>query len=160
MLVKRDICVSEKDLYFCVTYIPPEDSTVYTTVYSDLYDFDFFEHISDDVRSQCDQGDVFITGDSNIRTSDRPDYVENINLQRYVTKPGIEEYIVPSRKPQDKHINNVGQKLLSFCKEHNLSIVNGRLDDGKCTCSTVNRSRSGCSLVDYLIMNHDLFLFH
>jgi len=118
-LVKRDICVSEKDLYICVTYIPPEDSTVYTTVYSDLYDFDFFEQISDDVRSQCDQGDVFITGNSNIRTSDRPDYVENINIHRYVTMPGIEEYIVPS-----------------------------------------NRRRSGCSLVDYLIMNHDLFLFH
>ena len=38
--IKRDIFVSEKDLYFCVTYIPPEDSTVYKTVYDfDLYHF-------------------------------------------------------------------------------------------------------------------------
>ena len=50
----------------------------------------------------------FITGDLNSRTSDRPDYVEHINLQRYVTMPGIEEYIAPNRKSQDKQINNVG----------------------------------------------------
>ena len=101
-----------------------------------------------------------ITEYLNSVTSDRPDYVENINIQRYVTMPGIEEYIVPSRKSQDKQINNFGQKLLSFCKEHTLSIVNGRLDDGKCTYFTVNKRRSGCSLIKYLITNHDLFLFH
>ena len=41
-------------------FIQPEDSTVYNTVYSDLYDFDFFEQNSDDVRSYCDQGDVLL----------------------------------------------------------------------------------------------------
>ena len=73
--------------------------------------------------------------------------------------PGIEEYIVPNRKSQDKQINNVGLKLLSFCKEHDLSIVNGRLDDGKSTCFTVNRRSSGCSLIDYLMTNRELFDF-
>jgi len=112
------------------------------------------------VRSNCDPGDVFfITGDLNNRTRDRPDYVENINLQRYVTMPGIEEYVVANRKSQGKQINNFGLKLLTFCKEHDLTIFNGRLDDGKCTYFTVNRRSSGCSLIDYLMTNRELFDF-
>lgn len=33
----RDIFGRDRDLYLCLTYIPPEDSTVYKTIDSDLY---------------------------------------------------------------------------------------------------------------------------
>lgn len=63
----------------------------------------------------------------------------------------IDEYDLSVRKSQDKHINTFGLILLTLCKEHDEHIVNGRLDDGKHICFTVNRRGSGCSLIYYLI---------
>ena len=41
---------------------------------------------------------------------------------------------------------------MSFCKDHDLLLVNGRLDEGQCTYHTVKRNLAGSSLVDYLLV--------
>ena len=35
---------SEKDVYLCICYVPPEDSSLYTNSKSDLYQLDFYEY--------------------------------------------------------------------------------------------------------------------
>ena len=58
---------------------------------------------------------------------------------------------VPLRQSCDTVVNSFGHKLLSLCKQHDLLVVNGRLDNGCFSCYKVVRNTAGSSLVDYLI---------
>lgn len=143
------------DIYFCVCYIPPENSMVYKNVHSNLYECDFFEILNDDILIYSDKGTVFLTGDTNSRVGEKHDFIDDMNLNRYVYMP--ENYsnndILPTRCSNDKIVNTFGTKLLTLCKENDLHIVNGRLENGDFTCFTVNRISTGASVVDYLITN-------
>ena len=66
------------DQYFCLCYIPPEDSKLYKYHNSELYNFDFFECLNSDIRHYSDCGEVYLTGDFNARTECRADFIENI----------------------------------------------------------------------------------
>ena len=101
-----------------------------------LYDFDFFASISDDILNLTDKGLLFITGDLNSRTGTDLDFTENIGLDRFVDTPPL---VSQQRKSQpknnfDKFTNNFGKQLLTLCKQHDVQIVNGRLDNGDFTC--------------------------
>ncbi len=99
---------------------------------------------------------MFICGDMNGRTGERSDQINNIGLDRYVRElPSVMkyEYDLPDRHSDDKSVNSFGLRLLSLCKEHDLRLVNGRLEPGRFTCYTHN----GCSVVDYLITSPDNF---
>ena len=61
------------------------------------------------------------------------------------------------RKNDDKNVNNFGKKLITLCKQHDVQIVNGRLDSGTCTCFSNRGNVVGASLVDYLITNVEKF---
>ena len=50
MKLKREFFSLERDIYICLTYIPPEESNVYKNRESSLFEFDFFEKLSDDLR--------------------------------------------------------------------------------------------------------------
>lgn len=144
---------SENDFYVCLCYIPPEDSALYRNENSPLFNFDFFDFLNSEIRKYSQFGSVFIVGDLNSRTSDQLDYVPDINLNRYVDIPLNENTALklPVRKNRDPQSNNFGTKLLSLCKENNLAIVNGRLEQGQCTYHGVYRNRPVQSTVDYLI---------
>ena len=64
---------------------------------------------------------------------------------------------IPLRTSHDHVCNSFGNKLLSLCKENDLCIVNGRLEEGKYTCHNMNRNRIGSSVVDYIITNFNNF---
>ena len=124
----------KNDVFICLLYIPPENSTVYKNVNSDLYEYDFFDDISDDILHFSNCGEVFLTGDFNSRVGVDSDFVENLDMQRFVDLPLLQ---TPDsfklRKSSDLHVNNFGKKLLTLCKQHDLLIVNGRLENGDFT---------------------------
>ena len=84
-----------------------------------MYDFDFFETISQDVLRYSALGDVIITGDLTARIGKESDLVENINLDRYINMPTISFDVdrLPVRKSADVKVNTYGYKLLSLCKQ-------------------------------------------
>ena len=119
-----------------------------------LYDFDFFEYLNTEIRKYSDQGDIFLLGDLNSRTSTLPDYITDLNLDRYVGLPRVRNVwgqFTSACKNHDNGFNNYGSKLLSLCKENNLCILNGRKEDGKCTYNAMHRDRPVSSFFDYVI---------
>jgi len=108
---------SDTDIFLIHCYFPPEDSQVYKNRNSPLYDFDFFETISQDLLRYSALGDVIITGDHNARIGKETDLVKNINLDRYINMPTISFDVdrLPVRKSADVKVNTYGYKLLSLC---------------------------------------------
>lgn len=159
--LKKDLTNYDSDLYFCTCYIPPENSSVYKNVNSDLFECNFFDMISDDVLVYSEQGKVVICGDTNSRVGIRPDYIDNLHLDRYIDVPfeTVNESILGERKSNDLVVNNFGNQLLNLCKDNDLHIVNGRLEDGNFTCHTVNRRIIGSSVVDYVLTNVSNFKY-
>ena len=138
----------ERDTFFCLTYIPPEKSKLYSNI-TLLENFDFFDCISDDIRYFSYYGDVYLCGDLNGRTGCLSDTVEDMGLDRYVDlpEPDSPTTSIPPRHSFDQAVNGFGHKLISLCKEHDMKIVNGRLEPGRFTYM----SSCGSSVVDYII---------
>ena len=149
----------ENDIFICSCYIPPEDSTVYKQPNSPLFDYDFFEQLSSDTRYYSQFGEVLITGDLNSRTANKLDIIQNINLDRYIDMPLCEVPVdnLPIRSSYDSHCNAFGNRLLTLCKENGVFIVNGRKEQGKFTCFNNTSSKIAASVVDYVIVNFNIF---
>jgi len=63
--LKREYFGNDSDIFFCYCYNPPDGPNVYKNVNSSLSDFDFFEHLNNDIMKYRLLGDVFLTGDLN-----------------------------------------------------------------------------------------------
>ena len=147
--LKKEFSCSQNDLYFCLSYIPPEGSSLYKNINSSLFEFDFFESLNNEIRLYNDLGDVYLLGDLNSRSGELPDFVSNINLDRYVNMPCNNEQVDPLlRCNYDKTVNTFGMKLLSLCKKCNIHIANGRCESGKCTFHSLYRHKPIASTVD------------
>ena len=155
---KSFLCV-DNDAYFCVCYVPPEGSAVYRNSKSSLFEVDFFELLNEDVMFYNNRGDVYVTGDLNSRVGKNLDYIENIDLDRFVNLPidDTPSSFIMDRKSMDTQSNIFGNKLLSLCKENDIKIVNGRLEEGKLTYHCINRNRACGSVVDYIITKAENF---
>jgi hypothetical protein len=119
-----------------------------------MFEFDFFQKLETDIRKYRDKGDIFIAGDLNSRTGLLPDYIEDIQLDRYIDMPSDSSNQVISdmvRLNCDKVVNPFGRKLLSLCKENEIVIANGRLEPGDCTYYGLHRNRPVSSTVDYIL---------
>ena len=149
----------DKDLYFCLCYIPPEDSQVYKNSRSALFQCDFYDILDNGIRKYCDFGHIFLTGDFNARTGEDLDFIPSAGLDRFVDLPFSVDNHLPGRMNCDKIVNTFGRKLLSLCKENSLFIVNGRLEKGEYTFHGTHRNRSINSTVDYLITSESDFQF-
>lgn len=145
----------ENDHYYCVCYVPPEKSKLYTDMCA-LQDFDYFDKIADDIRYYDNLGEVFLCGDFNSRTGLMSDVIEQTGLDRYVDLPPSNNPCnITVRKSDDKSVNTFGYKLINLCKESELCIVNGRLEPGRFTF----QSSQGNSVVDYFITKASNFKF-
>ena len=104
-------------MYFCLTYIPPEKSKLYSDV-TLLENFEFFDCISDDIRYYSYIGDVYLCGDFNSRTGCLSDTVEDMGLDRHVDLPEPDEELIsiPVRRSFDLSVNGFGQNLLAYVK--------------------------------------------
>ena len=144
-----------------IVYIPPEGSP-----YHNVEIFNDVETELSNIKSP--DSEVCIFGDTNARTSSKSDFVttdpfttNNVNADSFPDLPNTAEFLefhgLPlKRKSQDKCSNNLGYKLLKFCKSSGLCIANGRLGDdryiGKTTCKNV-------SVVDYVIASPKILTY-
>ena len=142
-------------------YIPPEGSP-----YSNVEIVSDIEtELSNIKTSDCE---VCIFGDTNARTSTKFDFVTtdsfatgDVNVDSVSDLPNTANFLEFHRLPlkresQDKCSNNLGHRLLEFCKSTGLCIANGRLGDdryiGKTTCKNV-------SVVDYVIASPKILTY-
>ena len=150
---------TENDLLICSCYVPPEGSDVYKNRHSQLFEYDFFDQLSIDILNYSQLGDIMLTGDFNSRIGQKSDLVENINLDRYIDMPINDLPLdkIPKRLSMDSQSNGFGNKLLNICKENSIFIANGRLESGKFTCYNLIRNNTAASVVDYIIVNYNLY---
>ena len=71
--------------------------------------------------------------------------------------PCIHSFELPERFSMDKICNSSGIKLLDICTSTELKIVNGRMGDDAGHGSFTFMSANGQSMIDYVLMSHDLF---
>ena len=98
----------EKDLYTCMTYIPPESSTYYEAHNSD---FDHFDILSREIELYSSLGEITLMGDLNsgiwLRNEEHCD-VRPDTTGTDITRP----LHVPTRASWDTRVNGHGRKLL------------------------------------------------
>jgi hypothetical protein len=142
----------EKTTLLALCYLIPVNSSR-----QDTEDTDFFDRLLLDIAqfriSFGNCVDIFVSGDFNARTADRPDYVSQEDTV-YVPLPDdyiVDHDVTPRTSMDTKAPNAHGYSLLDMCKSAQLRIVNGRVGNdinvGKYTCHTAR----GNSVVDYLI---------
>ena len=142
IFIKLNDNVFGEDVLLCSVYFEPEGSAYFNrNVYSEL-EYSVL---------QIGVEQLFMTGDFNSRTGQRDEILPNNHHVDDVFNSNI---ALPPRISQDKHTNNMGHSLLSFCSRHQLVIVNGRVGEdagiGKVTCKNA-------SVVDYAIISKDLY---
>ena len=106
----------ENDVYICLSYIPPANSSRQGIIESSIYD-DILENILLIKNTNNEACNFVILGDLNSRIGQQRDYVAD----DYATHMNIlpDDYIpdqeIP-RKSQDNVVNSNGQLLLEFLK--------------------------------------------
>ena len=139
-----------KDVYLCLSYIPPEYDNYYKS-----RGIDSISMIEEDVVSFMNLGSVMLMGDFNARTGDSLDYIESddfIGVDESWYEPDV---MALSRTSCDLASPCArGKRLLDLCRSTRIRILNGRsLGDsfGSFTCY----KDKGSSVVDYVILSED-----
>lgn len=89
-----------------------------------------------------EEGSLIIIGDWNARIGE-----ENARIE-------IKKEENWKRKSEDKTLNNEGKKMLDFCKEYGITIMNGRMrgdEEGKYT----HLGENGASVIGYIMIKED-----
>jgi len=141
----------KQDLYICVIYNPPENSS-----YSKNLDYDILECVEKDVIHYKDIGDIILCGDFNARISSEPDHINNDECNFLPLFPSYSaDKQLLERQSMDSKLDKRGKELIDFCISNQLRILNGRTFGdlmGNFTCFTPN----GCSTVDYTIVSENV----
>ena len=122
-----------------IIYVSPQYSTY-------KGESDFFDSLANEISGKMTHGPIALCGDFNARTSstDPPEYKDNPLFSYMNNFP---------RKNSDDKTNAYGRKLLDFCLQHDICILNGR--DLPCTAHYTGDftcyNHNGSSTVDYLI---------
>ena len=148
---------TENDLYICLCYIIPEDSSRQSMNESNVFDrlLDSVVFIENKANSNCS---VLLCGDINGRTSVNPDFVEEDGSVHVSVLP--DEYVPDNFLPRFSedigHVNNNGLLLLDLCKQTGLRIMNGRVGDDYGVGRYTFVGSRGSSVVDYILTSQDL----
>ena len=129
----------KSDIYICITYLPPENSSYYRQLNINCIDI-----VEKQIQHFSALGDIILLGDTNARTACNNDYVIN-DVDRFI--PDVIPYIIdndlPKRHSQDMTINERGTNILDMCVSSGLRILNGREPGdtiGYYTCNKYNGS--------------------
>ena len=144
------------DLYLCLCYIIPSTSSRESLVEIDVLEriTNFIIKIANDTNNCYN---VLICGDFNRRIGYQKDYVifdNDANIDILPLDYEIDT-IIP-RFSQDNTINTNGRKLLDFCRQNGLRVVNGRVGADKGVGIYTYVGSTGCSVIDYVIVNSSL----
>lgn len=153
--LKPDNNENDKDIFMCVCYVVPSESSR-----QELIELNAIDRIERDIalfESQREGGQQYVLcGDFNDRTNTKPDFVE-FDTEEYLPLASdyTTDYNIPRYSQDNKPVNDYGHKLLQLCIW--LRIANGRIGDdkgvGKFTCVKHN----GSSVVDYVVCAPELF---
>ena len=128
--------------------------------------------LREDLSRLPPQSDVLVCGDHNARTNVFPDFSDDAlcgndgylpTLKSVGNKRSslIREMATNNkltRYSNDKsRVNKHGTHLLELCKAVGMLIINGRLGRDKCIGDFTRVDTTGCSTVDYMICNPNLF---
>lgn len=127
----------ERDLYLCVCYLPPENTT--RIIDSE----EFFNRLMESVYTYQNQGNICIVGDFNARLGDTADYIEGADN-------------ISPRVNIDDGDNKHGNQLVNFLIDTNMCVLNGRLG----TDNFTHISHRGRSVVDYVLVPHEQLQFY
>lgn len=146
-----------QDLYLCLCYLPPENSTYYSSLAEHPLDV-----ITREAHSAAALGSVLLAGDFNSRTGTTPDWTTTADLaelQEFI--PGLPTILdsasPPPRQNKDPKSNRQGKVFLEMCQECQLILANGRTRGdlhGKVTCYNSNK---GASTVDYFVADREFW---
>ena len=111
-----------EDIIFGIVYVPPNQSKYFSE--------DEFDLLKSEITQMCKNYDcIYLCGDINAQTGKLPDYTtddwflsrffdfDEATISFYDQKAALEcMNIQIARKSQDKKKNNIGYKLMDFCK--------------------------------------------
>ena len=142
---------TQNDIYLCVAYVPPSNST-----YTMRLEENILDRIETDVYKFKTKGEVIIMGDLNGRTGVLPDFIENDSDSHL---PLSEDYNIDHnlkpRTSQDRHIDDRGKHILEICIAAQLRILNGR-KLGDTLGYFTSHNYNGSAVVDYVICSSAL----
>jgi hypothetical protein len=104
-----------------------------------------------------------LAGDFNARTAALRDCHDDNHLRQHLHIPAIINSQLPDRQNEDKIVNGYGRHLVDLALTHSLAICNGRTkgdENGSFTHRAFHTGASGeggFSLVDYYLLDYDLF---
>ena len=157
--LSKELFKLDENIILGTVYIPPECSN--------FFNDDELSQMESEITSFCSSHKyVLLSGDFNARTAEMRDYKEcdnfladlfdfdNDTINFFSVANKLPDYnILQDRKSKDNQTNNNGYKLIDLCKNHNLFIFNGRLDNDR---SMGNYTFRQTSVIDYTIGTLDV----
>ena len=144
--ISKTILNSNKDLYICGTYIPPEKSN--------YFDPEIFEEIEQDIITFSTRGNIIILGDLNARTGKINECLSD-DGHTHIQDQSEHSLQTKGRESFDLTINNHGKHLINICKSYDLKILNGRTRGDSLGRPTFH-GKNGTSVIDYIICSQEL----
>ena len=146
--IAKEYTKTEKDIYVCGTYIPPQNSIYF---YPEL-----FEELENDIEKFSVFGSILLMGDFNSRTGKYSDNVCQEGNSIITNDQSEFSLCALQRHSFDNELNNHGKRLLEICRSADLTIMNGR-SRGDSLGRPTFHGKLGVSVVDYAICDQDLF---
>ena len=146
--IKKELFRGQDDVFLSCLYMNPHKNNA--------DDSKKFQVLQDEVMQFQQKGLIIFTGDLNARTGKTIDYILPDRHNFLDEDEESEHQLFPERNSEDAKTDNRGEELLELCKSLNLVILNGRKPGdmfGKVTSIQPN----GCSVVDYVISDFEIF---
>ena len=141
--IAKEYTKTEKDIYVCGTYIPPQNSIYF---YPEL-----FEELDNDIEKFSAFGSILLMGDFNSDNFCQEGNTIITNDQSEFSLCALQ------RHSFDNELNNHCKRLLKICRTADLTIMNGRSCVNSLGRPLTFHGKSGVSVVDYAICDQDLF---
>ena len=142
--IKSNVLKCKKDVYICGIYLPGDKSPYVIQ--------NPFELMEQDISDMPGDVETLLLGDLNARSGSE---CEILNDDTWVDTLPISIPHLPKRYSQDILVNTRGRRLIRFCQECQIYIVNGRTFGdipGRTTCL----QQSGYSVVDYALASYGM----
>ena len=155
----KDVVLGCPEVYFCVCYMPQKSefrkirhlhNSPYTCLQNDVVEF------------QGRGARILICGDFNARTAEDPDFLRMAELQDFLPT-ALDEDELPDRQRRNRDLlspsgsQTWGPKLLGFCQQANLLILNGRTPGDEYGQFTFQSAQGCCSTIDYFVASAHCF---
>ena len=141
------------NLILVCVYLPPENSTAYEDETDGVI---ILKEKLIDLKARFPDHMVIVAGDLNARIGSIQDYIDD-NVQHMFGMQWYEpdNFDLP-RCAKDTVVNNFGRSLIELCTELDIHVLNGRAAQD-CPGQYTNINESGCSTVDYFMVETPLY---